>query len=264
VGADAVGKVAGAQGATALALVICCAALSALNGTIFTGARLYLAVGNELPLLNRLGLNASKSGNPTIAFAVQAAIAMPLIAFGALTRDGFQAMVAYTAPVFWLFLLLIGISYFILRRREPEQPRPFRAPLYPFTPALFCLTCAYLLYSSLVFAGQGAPWRHHALIGVPWCGSRAAHVHGGTMTRTMSTLVRTAIAMLLAAITAGADAAPNIPSSELPGRERQRFQDSPIDRFTQPGQKAQPLWQWECDPAKTKSRKHSRTNSKRC
>ena len=39
---------------------------------------------------------------------------------------------------------------------------------------------------------------------------------------------------LLAAITVGADAAPNIPSSELPGRERQRFQDSPIDRFTQP------------------------------
>jgi APA family basic amino acid/polyamine antiporter len=58
--------------------------------------------------------------------------------------------------VFWLFLLLIGISYFILRRREPEQPRPFRAPLYPFTPVLFCLTCAYLLYSSLVFAGLGA------------------------------------------------------------------------------------------------------------
>jgi APA family basic amino acid/polyamine antiporter len=156
VGADAVGKVTGTQGATALALVICCAALSALNGTIFTGARLYLAVGNELPLLNRLGLNASKSGNPTIAFAVQGAIAMPLIAFGALTRDGFQAMVAYTAPVFWLSLLLIGISYFILRRREPEQPRPFRAPLYPFTPVLFCLTCAYLLYSSLVFAGLGA------------------------------------------------------------------------------------------------------------
>ena len=84
------------------------------------------------------------------------------------------------------------------------------------------------------------------------------------MTRTMSAFARTVIAMLLAAFAAGADAAPNIPSSELPGRERQRFQDSPIDRFTQPGQKAQPLWQWECDPAKTKSRKHSRNNSKRC
>jgi amino acid transporter len=65
-------------------------------------------------------------------------------------------MVAYTAPVFWLFLLLVGISYFILRRRGPEQERPFRAPLYPLTPILFCLTCAYLLYASLVYTGSGA------------------------------------------------------------------------------------------------------------
>jgi len=156
VGADAVRKVAGSHGAIALALVICCAALSALNGTIFTGARLYRAVGNDLPMLKRLGLDASRGGSPTVAFAAQGAVAMSLIVFGAMTRDGFQAMVAYTAPVFWLFLLLVGISYFVLRRREPNHQRPFRAPFYPLIPALFCLTCAYLLYASLAYAGLGA------------------------------------------------------------------------------------------------------------
>jgi hypothetical protein len=75
---------------------------------------------------------------------------------------------------------------------------------------------------------------------------------------------RIGIAAVLSAIAGGAGAAPNIPSSELPGRERQRFQESPIDRFTQPSQKTTPLWQWNCDPAKTKSRKHRRSNSKRC
>jgi APA family basic amino acid/polyamine antiporter len=156
VGADAVRKVAGSHGAVALALVICCVALSALNGTIFTGARLYHAVGNDLPLLRRLGLDASRGGNPTAAFLAQSAVAMSLIVFGATTRDGFQAMIAYTAPVFWLFLLLVGVSYFVLRRREPDQERPFRTPLYPLTPLLFCLTCAYLLYASLVYTGLGA------------------------------------------------------------------------------------------------------------
>ena len=156
VGADAVRKVAGPYGAIALALVICCAALSALNGTIFTGARLYHSVGKDLPVLKRLGLDTSHGGNPTVAFVAQSAVAMSLIGFGALTRNGFQAMVAYTAPVFWLFLLLVGISYFVLRRREPEQERPFRAPLYPLIPALFCLTCAYLFYASLVYTGLGA------------------------------------------------------------------------------------------------------------
>jgi hypothetical protein len=81
------------------------------------------------------------------------------------------------------------------------------------------------------------------------------------MTRPITCAV---IAMLLAAGCVLAEAAPNIPSSELPGRERQRFQESPIDRFTQPSQKTEPLWRWECDPAKTKSRKHKRSNSKRC
>lgn len=75
---------------------------------------------------------------------------------------------------------------------------------------------------------------------------------------------RIGVAVLLSAVSAVVTAAPNIPSSELPGRERQRFQESPIDRFTQPSQKTPPLWQWDCDPAKTKSRKHRRSNSKRC
>ena len=43
----------------------------------------------------------------------------------------------YTAPVFWLFFLLVGVSLFVLRRRDPDLPRPFRVPLYPVLPLLF-------------------------------------------------------------------------------------------------------------------------------
>ena len=46
-----------------------------------------------------------------------------------------------------------GSRFFVLRQRDPGRERPFRVPLYPVTPALFCLTCAYLLYSSLVYTG---------------------------------------------------------------------------------------------------------------
>jgi amino acid transporter len=65
-------------------------------------------------------------------------------------------MVDYTAPVFWLFFLLTGISLFVLRAKEPDAPRPFRVPLYPLTPILFCLSCGYLVYSSLNYTGMGA------------------------------------------------------------------------------------------------------------
>jgi amino acid transporter len=65
-------------------------------------------------------------------------------------------MVDYTAPVFWFFFLLTGASIFVLRAREPQAARPFRVPLYPLTPILFCAASAYLLYSSLAYTGVGA------------------------------------------------------------------------------------------------------------
>ena len=61
-----------------------------------------------------------------------------------------------SAPVFWGFLLLVGVALFVLRIREPDVPRAFRVPLYPVLPALFCLTCAYMLWSSLTYTGAGA------------------------------------------------------------------------------------------------------------
>lgn len=79
-----------------------------------------------------------------------------LVGFGAWTRDGFGAIVEYAAPVFWFFFLLVGIALFVLRRTEPNAERPFRVPLYPLTPILFCLTSLYLLYSSLAYTGAGA------------------------------------------------------------------------------------------------------------
>jgi amino acid transporter len=83
-------------------------------------------------------------------------MALVLILIGALTRRGFETMVEYTAPVFWTFILLAGVALFVLRRRDPERPRPFRVPFYPVTPLLFCATCVYLLYSSLAYTGFGA------------------------------------------------------------------------------------------------------------
>jgi amino acid transporter len=44
----------------------------------------------------------------------------------------------------------------MLRYQEPSVSRPFRVPLYPFTPLLFCATCAYMLYASLTYTGAGA------------------------------------------------------------------------------------------------------------
>lgn len=72
------------------------------------------------------------------------------MAFGAFARDGFEAMMSYTAPVFWFFLLLTAVSVFVFRRREPDRPLPYRMPLYPLPPMLFGVACAWMIYSALM------------------------------------------------------------------------------------------------------------------
>src|SRR3546814_16714141 len=66
---------------------------------------------------------SSDLGAPVPALLAQAAIALGLVAMGALQRSGVEAMVEYLSPVFWLFFLLTGIALFVLRIREPGRER---------------------------------------------------------------------------------------------------------------------------------------------
>jgi basic amino acid/polyamine antiporter, APA family len=153
--ADLMRRAAGENGAKFVSFLIAVSALGATNATIFTGARTNYALGRDFPKLAFLGHWQESSSTPTNALAVQGAIALALVFLGVITRKGFETMVDYTAPVFWFFFLLSGIALLVLRYREPNIPRPFRVPFYPFIPLLFCGICAYLLYSSLTYTGTG-------------------------------------------------------------------------------------------------------------
>jgi hypothetical protein len=82
--------------------------------------------------------------------------------------------------------------------------------------------------------------------------------------RTIKIIQGVVVASTLAVVAAPADAAPNIPSSELPGRARQQFQESPIDRFTQPSTRQQPLWRWDCEPRRPQKGKSRGKRANRC
>ncbi|MGF1621029.1 MAG: APC family permease [Rhodomicrobiaceae bacterium] len=156
IGADMMSRIAGPTGEIFLSLAVCAAAISTLNATIFTGARAYSALGRDVPALSRLGFWDARGHHPVNAILVQTAITLALVLFGAISRNGFASMVEFSAPVFWFFLLLVGFSLFIFRMRTPAEKRPFSVPLYPLTPILFCLSCGYMLYSSLAYTGIGA------------------------------------------------------------------------------------------------------------
>ncbi|MCD0504802.1 amino acid permease [Bordetella petrii] len=156
VAADMMRQVAGPTGEVIVTLAVVVAAVSTLNATIFTGARTFYAMAQDLALMRWVGVWDGRGNTPANGQLVQGALALALIALGAVTRDGFKAMVDYTAPVFWGFLLLVGMALFVLRWRHPERKLPYRVPLYPFTPILFCLTCLYMLHASLLHTGAAA------------------------------------------------------------------------------------------------------------
>lgn len=156
VAADLMRVTLGEPGAILLSLFVAIAALSSTNATIFTGARTSFALGRDASLFSALGVWNDEGETPANALWVQGGVALALVGVGAATRQGFESMVDYTAPVFWLFFLATGVSLFVLRRTEPDVERPFQVPLYPITPLAFCLASIYMLWSSLAYTGIGA------------------------------------------------------------------------------------------------------------
>jgi amino acid transporter len=166
VAADLMKATLGGAGVVVLSLIVVGASLSTLNATVFTGARTNYALGRDYPVFSALGVWKERSNTPVNALLVQGVVALLLVFLASFTPDGFETMVAYTAPAFWLFFLLTGVSLFVLRRQQPATPQPFRVPLYPFTPILFCLMCAYMLYSSTNYALSKDPGSIGAQLGI--------------------------------------------------------------------------------------------------
>ena len=160
VAADLLAKVWGTAGEKLISVMIAIAAITSINGSIIVGARSNYALGRDWPLLAYLGQWDATTGTPRNAMLVQGAIALSLVVLGAILKGGFEGLVLYSAPVFWGFFLLTGVSLFVLRAKEPQAPRPFRVPGYPFVPAIFVLSCAYLFYKSLDYHGR------HAFVGL--------------------------------------------------------------------------------------------------
>jgi amino acid transporter len=153
VASDLMRGILGEAGVASMSLLVVFVALGSMNAVIIRGSRTNYAFGRAIPLFAFLG-RSDKAGNARgLLFQGTAALILVLIGTGA--RCGFSMMVEYTAPVFWLFFLLVGISLFVLRTKEEAIARPFRVPLYPATPLIFCSACLYMLYSSIVYTGWG-------------------------------------------------------------------------------------------------------------
>ena len=150
VAADVMRLAFGEKGVVVLALIVCVSALTTINAAVFTGARTTYALGRDFSMLTKFGTWRDAGSTPANALLLQGVITLALVGAGAMTPDGFSAMVAYTAPVFWTFFLLTGVTAFVFRRRERERPA-FEVPLFWLVAPAFCAMCAFMLYKSLAY-----------------------------------------------------------------------------------------------------------------
>lgn len=155
--AHAFGKWAGLITALAISL----ATITSINATFVVGARTTYAATHDAPRLHALGKWNTGRGIPLRALLAQSTVAVLLVGFGAQSYDGFAALVDFTAPIFWMFMILSGLGVIILRVRQPSVKRSFRVPLFPVMPLTFCAASGFMMFSSLsyvsaVYGGGGA------------------------------------------------------------------------------------------------------------
>ena len=142
----------GDAGRVAISLLVCISALGAIHGQIFTGARIYYALGQDQPLLAVFGRWNSRLGTPVVALVAQMIMSLiPTLALGR-DEDGPQRLIVFTTPVFWGFFFLVGVGLFVLRAREPRRPRPYRVWGYPATPIAFCLSSLFMIVATVMYA----------------------------------------------------------------------------------------------------------------
>jgi len=83
-------------------------------------------------------------GTPALAVGFSAVWAMLLAVSGT-----FEQLFTYVVFASWIFAALAAASVFVLRRRRPDAPRPFRVPGYPVTPALFIAAAAGIVGNTI-------------------------------------------------------------------------------------------------------------------
>jgi basic amino acid/polyamine antiporter, APA family len=142
VAAQAAGALFGAQGDLLIRWLMIISMLGGVNALTLMAPRILFAVGDQglLPAARRVDAR----GTPTIALWLSTAVTLLIIVTGTV-----QAVIALAAFFFVANYALSFLSVFVLRRREPELPRPYRAWGYPWTTGIVLVGSLAFLASAI-------------------------------------------------------------------------------------------------------------------
>ena len=140
--AAAAKAVFGATGERVVAAVMAVSLLGNASAILMEAPRVPYAMAED-GLLSRRLLTVNAGGTPTVGLLCSAVVTALLIVSGT-----FESVIALAAFFFVLQYATTFTSLFVLRRKEPDTPRPYRAWAYPWIPAMVLLGAIAFLVGS--------------------------------------------------------------------------------------------------------------------
>ena len=143
VAADAANKVF-SDGAKWIALVVMISTFGANNAVVLASARVYFAMAQRNVFPAFFGRVHPRFHTPGASLIAQAVWSSALVFSG--TFDMLTDTLIFVA---WISYGMTVLAVFILRRREPDAPRPYKAPGYPWVPGIFVIFSAAFLFLTI-------------------------------------------------------------------------------------------------------------------
>lgn len=132
-------------GTALIAGLVMLATFSGLNASMMVGARVFFAMGDRGLFFRAVARVSPRFDSPSVAIAICTALGVVYV----LQNDFAQLADRFILGI-WPFYALTVAAVFVLRRRRPDLPRPYRVWGYPFVPAVFLLASAGMVVNALV------------------------------------------------------------------------------------------------------------------
>jgi APA family basic amino acid/polyamine antiporter len=128
-----------------IAGLVMLATFSGLNASMMVGARVFFAMGDRGLFFRAVARISPRFDTPSVGIAICTVLGVVYV----LQNDFAQLADKFILGI-WPFYALTVAAVFVLRRRRPDLPRPYRVWGYPFVPAVFLLASAGMVVNALV------------------------------------------------------------------------------------------------------------------
>ncbi|MBI2270850.1 MAG: amino acid permease [Bacteroidetes bacterium] len=150
VGAAAAYVIFGQSATYIMAALIMVSTFGCNNGLILSGARLFYAMGNDGLFFKKAGQLNSKEV-PGFALVLQCIWASALCLSGK-----YGDLLEYSTFASLIFYIVTIVGIFILRRKEPDADRPYKAWGYPVLPVLYIIITTLICVDLLIYKPNSA------------------------------------------------------------------------------------------------------------